>query len=126
MLSNTSKTAIIVWLITCASLIELASFLFVPQYETGFADFLFHAGLTHWGWLPALVLGISSIVLTIRWKPGGRVLQVFLILLSAITFVFASLWLIMAYRFLFHSSRLAVANVHWWLIMVNVFLHLKP
>ena len=125
MLSQSNKTAIIVLLIICAILIELASFLFVPRYETGFADFLFDVGLTHWGWLPALVLGISSVVMIVRWKPGGRMLQVFLILLSSITVVFAALWLIIAYRFLFYSPSLAVAQVRWRLMMANLFLHLK-
>ena len=104
MLSQSNKTAIIVILIICASLLESLVFLYDRVYGSRFADFLFAVGLTRWGWLPAFIFAAAAMTATICWKPGGRVLQVLLILLAGGTFAYASYWFIGIYSIAMRSA----------------------
>lgn len=99
MLSKGKKTGLILILSLIAILIEVLVLLYDQFYGSEFAGFLFEIGLTRWGWLPAFLSATAAIVGTICWKPGGRILQTFIILVSIITLTYASYWLIMIYSF---------------------------
>jgi hypothetical protein len=93
MLSRRKGIIIILTALLSALSTEILLLLYHRFYGSDFADVLFDIGLTRWGWLPALLFAAAAMTATIYWKPGGRVLQVLLILLAAGTFGYASLWL---------------------------------
>ncbi|MBA7657671.1 hypothetical protein ES703_65611 [subsurface metagenome] len=99
MLSKGKKTGLILILSLIAILIEVLVLLYDQFYGSEFAGFLFEIGLTRWGWLPAFLSATAAIVGTICWKPGGRILQTLVILVSVIALTYASYWLIMIYSF---------------------------
>jgi len=99
MLSKREKTGLILSLSLVAISIEVLVLLYDQFYGSEFAGFLFDIGLTRWGWLPAFLSATAAIVGTICWKPGGRILQTLVILVSVIALTYASYWLIMIYSF---------------------------
>jgi hypothetical protein len=99
MLSERKKIVLILILVMTAISIEILLFLYDRFYPSVFAKSLFNIGLTRWGWLPTFVLATGAIAGTLFWKPGNRLLQGFVILLSVIVLTYASYWLIMIYRF---------------------------
>lgn len=99
MLSKGEKTGLILILSLIAISIEVLVLLYDQFYGSEFAGFLFDIGLTRWGWLPAFLSATAAIVGTICWKPGGRILQTLVILVSVIALTYASYWLIMIYSF---------------------------
>jgi len=97
MFSRRKGIIIILTVLLSALSIEVLLLLYHRFYGSDFADVLFDIGLTRWGWLPALFLGVSSIALTICWKPGRRMLHGFIISISVLTVIVAALWLLGIY-----------------------------
>jgi hypothetical protein len=48
--------------------------------------------LFYWGWIPAFILPLVAIIGTIYWKPGRGMLRGFILLLSIIAIIIASIW----------------------------------
>jgi hypothetical protein len=49
-------------------------------------------GIFLWGWIPAILLSISSIVLTIFLRPSNIIFRMILILISIIIAVIGAIW----------------------------------
>jgi hypothetical protein len=89
--------------------IEILLELFVRFCRSDFASTLFGVldiARPHWWWLPGIGLGgdivafglaTAAIVGTLSWKPGSRMLQRFVIFLSVVVLIWASLSLFALY-----------------------------
>lgn len=92
MLTERKKIGLILILFSIVSLIEILLSLYIPFADTYFSKLLFDTGLTRWGWVPAIVLGIAVITCLIRWKPGNLWLRLFILFFSIIEVIFALKW----------------------------------
>ena len=92
MLTERKKIGLILILFSIVSLIEILLFLYDRYHHSYFGKLLFDTGLTRWGWVPAIVLGIAVITCLIRWKPGSLWLRLFILFLSIIEVIFALEW----------------------------------
>jgi len=96
MLTERKKIGLILTLFSIVSLIEILFFLYIPFVHSYFGKLLFDIGLTRWGWLPAIVLGIVVITCLIRWKPSNLWLRLFILFFSIIEVIIALLWAYLA------------------------------
>lgn len=96
MLTERKKVGLILILFSIVSLIEILLFLFFLFSHGYFGKLLFDIGLTRWGWVPAIVLGIAVITCLIRWKPGNLWLRLFILFFSIIEVIIALLWTYLA------------------------------
>jgi hypothetical protein len=92
MLTERKKIRLILILFSIVSLIEILLFLYISFGHGYFGKLLFDIGLTRWGWVPAIVLGIVVITCLIRWKLGKLRLRLFILFLSIIEVIIALLW----------------------------------
>jgi len=92
MLTKRKKIGLILILFSIVSLIEILFFLYYPFGDSYFGKLLFDIGLTRWGWVPAIVLGIVVITCLIRWKPGNLWLRLFILFFSIIEVIIALKW----------------------------------
>lgn len=92
MLTERKKIGLILILFSIVSLIEILLFLYDRSYHSYFCKLLFDIGLTRWGWVPAIVLGIAVITCLIRWKPGNLWLRLFILFFSIIEVIIALKW----------------------------------
>jgi hypothetical protein len=92
MLTERKKVRLILILFSIVSLIEILLFLYYPFGDSYFGKLLFDIGLTRWGWVPAIVLGIVVITCLIRWKPGNLWLRLFILFFSIIEVIIALKW----------------------------------
>jgi len=93
MLSERKKKTLILIYLGAAIILNSMVLLFDLFNEGYFAKFLFNTGLTRWGWLPSIVFSDASLVLTLVWKPGTRIMRVIIILVSLLMLIYALLWL---------------------------------
>jgi hypothetical protein len=93
MLSERKKAVLILTLEVIAVSIEILLLLYLIFPRGGFSKFLFDIGLTRWGWIPVFVLTASAIIGALFCKPRNRFFQIFVISVSIIVLIFASLWL---------------------------------
>jgi hypothetical protein len=96
MLTERKKVRLILILFSIVSLIEILLFLFFLYSHSYFGKLLFDIGLTRWGWVLAIVLGIVVITCLIRWKPGKLRLRLFILFFSIIEVIIALLWTYLA------------------------------
>ena len=96
MLTERKKIGLILILFSIVSLIEILLFLFFLFGHGYFGKLLFDIGLTRWGWVPAIVLGIAVITCLIRWKPGNLWLRLVILFFSIIEVIIALLWTCLA------------------------------
>jgi hypothetical protein len=92
MLTERKKVRLILILFSIVSIIEILFFLYYPFVDTYFGKLLFDIGLTRWGWVPTIVLGIVVITCLIRWKPGNLWLRLFILFFSIIEVIIALKW----------------------------------
>jgi len=97
MLSETKKIASVVSMTLVALIIEVVTLfgymMSLSQKTVPISNLIYNTGITRWGWLPTIFLGVASIVLTIRWQFGSTILRVIIIFISVITIILAALWL---------------------------------
>jgi hypothetical protein len=90
MLSERKKARLILFASLGALLMDIVIFL-GPTPES-YYRLLHSIYWFDWGWVPAFGLGVIAITCTVRWKPGGLKLRLFVLFISIIAVIFALLW----------------------------------
>ena len=101
MLSETKKIVLVISMTLISLIIEAIvhiDYLLSKDLKTVFISEMIHStGISLWGWLPAILLTVSSIGLTIYWRPANIIFRIFLIFISFIIAIIAVIWAIGLY-----------------------------
>jgi hypothetical protein len=87
MLSERKKKTIV---LTLALISFLLNMIFALPFDS-VARVFYRLRLYYWGWIPAFILPLVAIVLTLCWRPGGKMLRAIILFLSVIAILLAGL-----------------------------------